>query len=218
MASPYSIVTPGGLPEHRTSTCAAEGATLDAVSRQQRRRSRDQSSHCMAGRAMQWLLVRVRVITLTQTSCVIVRSASEVHNSAESWLRRLAEKACCQGMARAARVIEPCASGVVLDTCHRLQTAGTTPLRSRRPTAAPQATRREEPETTLRHVRDTCVFAESLPRLAVSSLSPLRQYTPSSAACHPSSAAMRWWRVSDSLICYCNCTSENFHRLQPPLI
>ena len=56
------------------------------------------------GRAMQWLLVRVRVITLTQTSCAIVRSASEVHNSAESWLRRPAEKACCQGMARAARV------------------------------------------------------------------------------------------------------------------
>ena len=88
------------------------------------------------GRAMQWLLVRVRVITLTQTSCAIVRSASEVHNSAESWLRRPAEKACCQGMARAARVIESCASDVVLDTCHRLQTAGTTPLRSRRPTAA----------------------------------------------------------------------------------
>ena len=61
------------------------------------------------GRAMQWLLVRVRVITLTQTSCAIVRSASEVHNSAESWLRRPAEKACCQDMARAARVIEPCA-------------------------------------------------------------------------------------------------------------
>ena len=85
------------------------------------------------GRAMQWLLVRVRVITLTQTSCAIVRSASEVHNSAEPWLRRPAEKACCQDMARAARVIEPCASDVVLDTCHRLQTAGTTPLRSYRP-------------------------------------------------------------------------------------
>ena len=40
------------------------------------------------GRAMQWLLVRVRVITLTQTSCAVVRSASEVHNSAESWLPR----------------------------------------------------------------------------------------------------------------------------------
>ena len=96
------------------------------------------------GQAMQWLLVRVRVITLTQTSCAIVRSASEVHNSAEPWLRRPAEKACCQGMARAARVIEPWASDVVLDTCHRLQTAGTTPLRSRRPTAAAagNATRR----------------------------------------------------------------------------
>ena len=109
------------------------------------------------GQAMQWLLVRVRVITLTQTSCAIVRSASEVHNSAESWLRRPAEKACCQDMARAARVIEPWASDVVLDTCHRLQTAGTTPLRSRRP---PQATRREESETTLRHVRDISVGRE----------------------------------------------------------
>ena len=87
------------------------------------------------GRAMQWLLVRVRVITLTQMSCAIVRSASEVHNSAESWLRRPAEKACCQGMARAARVIEPCASDVVLDTCHRLQTAG----RWNHPAAQPEA-------------------------------------------------------------------------------
>ena len=109
------------------------------------------------GRAMQWLLVRVRVITLTQTSCAIVRSASEVHNSAESWLRRPAEKACCQDMARAARVIEPCASDVVLDTCHRLQTDR--PLEPPRCAAGglqppPQATRREEPETTLRHVRD----------------------------------------------------------------
>ena len=68
------------------------------------------------GRAMQWLLVRVRVITLTQTSCAIVRSASEVHNSAESFCADQRRKRAAKAwrLARAAHLIEPWASNVVL--------------------------------------------------------------------------------------------------------
>ena len=134
VASAPSLVTPGGHRERRTSTCAAAGATLHAVSRRTTTTcSVSRAATAWLGRAMQWLRCSSPSV---ETSCGVVRQPRRSILQLTRGCAGQPEKAGCRRIARAARVVESRAPGVVLDVCHRLQTAGTTPLRCRRPTAA----------------------------------------------------------------------------------